>query len=122
MIVVGYGLFEARGIVFGPRIQVDETPLEVFEQFVRIQGSAARIAALTMNGAAISVTEEGFFDEPLLLHRGENRIVLRATDKYGNATTRTVTLVYIPPSTTNIAAPGHATDTAAAAQPIAPAE
>lgn len=123
MIVVGYGLFEARGIVFGPQIQVDETPLEVSEQFVRIQGSALRISSLTMNGAAIPVTEDGFFDEPLLLHKGENRIVLRATDKYGNATIRTVTLVYAPqPALVEPGAADHATDTAAAAQPMAPTE
>jgi hypothetical protein len=97
--VLGYGIFEARGIVLGPRIEVDEAPLVVSTEFVRIQGAATRIATLTMNGTAISVTEEGLFDEPLLLHEGENRIILQARDKYGNETTKTVTLIYRPDTT-----------------------
>ena len=112
--VLGYGIFEARGIVLGPNIQVDEAPLVVSSEFVRIQGVATHIATLTMNGTAISVTEDGLFDEPLLLHEGENRILLRAQDKYGNETTRTVTLIYRPETSPSSATmPGTTTPTVA---------
>lgn len=117
--VFGYGLFEARGIVLGPRIEIDETPLEVSEQYVRIQGAATHIATLTMNGAAIPVTEEGVFDEPFLLHMGENVIRFQAADKYGNTTEKTVTIIYAP--VTPAVPPAEVATTTPAEQPVAPA-
>ncbi len=98
--VVGYAIFEAQAILLGPRIAVDDATSAVLnQQFVKIQGTATHIASLTMNGADIPVTETGSFDEPFLLAPGENRIELVAKDRYGNATTRVVTLYYVPTTT-----------------------
>lgn len=103
---IGYGLFEAQAILFGPRIAVDDTPGAVLDQqYVKIQGTATHIASLSMNGADIPVTETGAFDEPFLLAPGENRIRLVATDRYGNTTTKVVTLYYVPTTTPATLAP-----------------
>lgn len=96
VLAIGYGVFEAKGIILGPQISIADTPTVVATQFVRIQGSATHIASLSMNGAAIPVTETGGFDEPFLLAKGENRILFEAKDKYGNTTKKTVILVYEP--------------------------
>lgn len=96
LLVIGYGFFEAQAILWGPRIEIASTPTEVTDQYVRIQGSATHIASLSMNGAEIPVTESGEFDEPFLLADGENRILLEATDRYGNTTEKTVTIYYTP--------------------------
>ncbi len=94
LFALGYGLFEARGIVLGPRIEIDDAPVRSESSFVRIQGRATHIASISMNGAEIPVTAEGAFDEPYLLGPGENRIELAARDKYGNETRRTVVIYY----------------------------
>jgi hypothetical protein len=94
LFALGYGIFEAQGIVLGPQIHIDDASVESSTQFVRIQGVATHIASLSMNGAAIPVTTDGAFDEPFLLASGENRVVLSAKDKYGHTTQKLLVLYY----------------------------
>ena len=107
LIIAGYAYFEARGMLFGPKINISSSVTEVTEPFIRIQGKADRIATLRMNGREIAVTEEGAFDEPYLLSPGINRIVFEAKDKYGRSRERVLQVVYI-------ASPGAAGESAAA--------
>lgn len=109
-LVLGYAYFEAQGFLFGPSISVTETPTEVHDPFFTVQGTAVRISSLSMNGAEISVTEDGGFSEPYLLADGLNRIVLDAKDKYGRSSRAVVQVVYIPPETP-VPAPQTATST-----------
>ncbi|HEY4522300.1 MAG TPA: hypothetical protein VJH91_01535 [Candidatus Paceibacterota bacterium] len=94
VVVIGYAYYEARGILFGPRITITSTVTEVHEPFIIIKGRADRISALSMNGKAISVTETGQFEEPYLLAEGLNRIILDAEDKYGRSRQETIQIVY----------------------------
>lgn len=123
LIVAGYTIFEAQAILLGPRIVIDNaTNMVLHQQFVKIQGMAIHITSLTMNGAEIPVTEAGVFDEPYLLALGENRITLVAKDRYGNTTTKIVTLYYMPtttPASLMPASPTPATSTAASSTLVA---
>lgn len=94
--VVGYAYFEARNILYGPRIDIatPDAPLSVTEQLIRIKGMAENISELTVNGNPTSVTEDGAFDEALLLAVGYNKIVLSAKDKFGRSTTKTLQIIY----------------------------
>lgn len=94
VLIVGYAYFEARGVLYGPSIQVSTEVTEVSDPFITIQGRAERIADLSMNGRAISVTEDGAFEEPYLLSPGLNRIMLDATDRYGRKAQTIVEIVY----------------------------
>lgn len=94
LFAVLYGLFEAQGILLGPRIEIDDLPVHTTTDFVHIQGTATHIASISMNGAEIPVTATGAFDEPYLLGPGENTVEFVAKDKYGNITTKTVILYY----------------------------
>ncbi len=98
--VIGYAYFEARGILYGPRIQVPKERVEVSEQFIIIRGKADRISELRMNGKAIDVTSDGAFAEPYLLVPGLNRIMLDAEDKYGRQQQESIEIVYTPPAGT----------------------
>jgi hypothetical protein len=98
--IIVYAFFEAQGMLFGPTISLASETQTVHEQFITIAGTAQRIATLTMQGAAVSVTEDGAFSEPYLLTPGINRIVFKATDKYGHSSTDVLQVVYIPASTT----------------------
>ena len=96
LILAAYAYYEARGLLFGPRIEVPAGKTEVHEALVNIRGTASRIASLSLNGKAISVTENGVFEEPYLLAEGYNRIVLDATDKYSRKSRKVIEIVYTP--------------------------
>ena len=96
IIIAGYAYFEARGILYGPRIEVPEGVTQVNEQFITLRGRADRIAILHMNGRPGSVTEDGTFEEPYLLSPGLNRVVFDAEDKYGRKRQEVIQVVYAP--------------------------
>ena len=102
--IIGYAYYEARGVLYGPNIQVTSGVTQVSDPFIAIQGKAERIADLSMNGRPISVTEDGAFDEPYLLAPGLNRIMLDATDRYGRTTQQIVEVVYNPSATSSVQA------------------
>ena len=93
LIVIGYAYYEARGMLFGPKISINTTELTVSDPFVTIKGHADRIASLLMNGRPISVTEDGVFEEPFVLSPGINHVIFEAKDKYGRMSERIVELV-----------------------------
>jgi len=94
--IVVYGLYEAQGLLFGPKISIATETTVVHDPFVKIEGQAMRITALKMNGKEIPVTETGEFSEPFLLASGDNRISLEAKDTYGRTTSTNVDIVYVP--------------------------
>ncbi len=98
IIIIAYGIYEGKGLLLGPSINISSQVTISHDPFVRIEGKADHIASLSMNGKDIPVTEGGNFNEPFLLARGDNRINLEAKDKYGHATSRVVEIVYIPDS------------------------
>lgn len=105
ILVVVYAYYEARGILFGPSIEVTSSIEEVTEPFISISGKAERISSLTMNGNPVAVTETGEFSEPYLLSPGINRIVLDAEDTYGTKRQKIIQIVYTPSPTPPIAPP-----------------
>jgi hypothetical protein len=117
ILVVGYAYYEARGIMYGPRITVTSDVHEVNEPYVIISGQAERIAALWMNGQPIAVTEDGVFEEPFLLSPGLNRIVLDAEDRYGRKRQKIVQIVYTGPEGASLIEAATATTTAATTTP-----
>ena len=96
IILLGYALYEAQAMLWGPRITVPSDTVIVREPFASIQGKAENIAELRLNGVPVSVTEEGLVDEPYSLSQGENRLVFDAHDNYGRTTQKVVQVMYIP--------------------------
>lgn len=93
LFVIGYAYFEARGMLFGPRITIDTQQITAKDAYITIKGHADRIAFLLMNGREISVTESGAFSEPFVLSPGINRIIFEAKDKYGRLSEKIVEIV-----------------------------
>lgn len=94
-----YALYEARGQIFGPSIEIATYDSVVHDSFFQISGKALRISKLSMNGYDVSVTENGDFGEAYILASGYNRIVFDAKDTYGRTTSRTLEITYEPTST-----------------------
>lgn len=96
VLVAGYGIFEGRALLLGPQITLPALSGEVHEPFIVIKGQATHIASLTINGAAVELTQSGSFEVPYALSPGYNRITFDAHDKYGAATERMLEIVYTP--------------------------
>lgn len=120
VLLIGYAAFEAQGILFGPRISVSSQVTEIHDPLILIKGRADRIASLSMNGKAISVTETGVFEQPYLLAPGYNRILLEARDKYGHTTRRVLEVVYTPEGASPSAATTTVETSASSTTPVAP--
>lgn len=102
--VVGYAYYEARGILWGPSIQVPETMTTTSDELIIVRGTARHIASLSMNGNPIPVTEDGVFAHQYLLAPGYNRIILDAEDKYGARTQQVIEVMYVPAAGAALAA------------------
>jgi len=119
LIILGYAYFEARGILFGPTIQIAQSIQEVSSPYIDITGTTTHIADLMMNGQSVPVTEAGVFDIPYALSPGYNRIVLDAKDKYGKSTEKVIEIVYTP-ATTTAATIATSTPAASSTAPLTP--
>lgn len=96
LLLLGYAIYEAQGLFFGPVIEVPEGSVSVSDQLVAIRGRASRITELRLNGKTIPVTENGEFDEPFLLAEGSNRLILEARDARGRTARKVLDIVYRP--------------------------
>lgn len=94
--LIGYAVYEARGVLLGPMIDVPDEALTVAEPFIHIRGRAERITELRLNGKQIPVTENGEFDEPFLLAEGSNHLILEAKDARGRTTNEKLVVIYRP--------------------------
>jgi len=97
VLAVAYAVYEAQGLLYGPRIHLQNETFASDTSFVSIKGRAERIAELRINGKTVSVRENGEFDEPYLLAPGSNRIILEARDARGRTAIETLDIVYRAP-------------------------
>lgn len=106
-IVILYALYESRGLLQGPQIYVPEETFVSREASVTIRGRAERIIELRLNGQPITVTEEGNFEEQVLLAPGGNRFVLEARDARERGTRQTIDIIYRPGITETLTPPSQ---------------
>jgi hypothetical protein len=97
VLAVGYAVYEAQGLLYGPRIHLENESFASDSSFVSIKGRAERISELRINGKTVSVRENGEFEEPFLLAPGSNRIILEARDARGRTAMETLDIVYRAP-------------------------
>jgi hypothetical protein len=96
ILLLGYAYYEARAMLYGPQIDVPAATIVVSEPFTEIRGQAHYISELRLNGAVVTVTEEGYFKEPYMLTPGANQIVLDARDRFGRTRQETIEIFYTP--------------------------
>ena len=113
VLVAGYAFYEGHGLLFGPTIDIENRVMETSSSFITLEGTAQRVAILSLNGTEIPVTEAGAFSEGYVLAPGYNRIVLSARDRWGKTTERSIEIIYTPSkniehaSTTSAVAPAR---------------
>lgn len=91
---VMYVMFQARFLIAGPQITVENVPKEQMERQITLQGQAKNIVNITLNGRPIYTDKDGNFKEALVLENGYTIATLQAEDRYGRSTNHTETFVY----------------------------
>ncbi len=97
LLVVSYGLFEAWPLLAGPSLSIlSPAPNAAYPGgIVSIRGTAARAAALTLDGAPVLHDQEGGFSSTLTFPRGGSILTFVATDRFGRSITET-RAIFVP--------------------------
>lgn len=97
VMLIWYGLFQARYLIAGPVLTLDESVGGSYtEPVAHLTGTARNVTSLTLNDRPIFVDEEGVFDELLVLERGYTIMTLKAYDRYGRSIEIERPLIYTP--------------------------
>ena len=96
IILLSYGVFNARNLIIGPIIEVysPNQNTETKENLLIIKGRAKNISFLSLNSKPIFVDMEGLFEEKLLLSPGSNIIEIRAKDRFKKEILKTIKVYY----------------------------
>jgi hypothetical protein len=95
-IIVGYGGFRAKNLVTGPELTVSSPASGTLlaDPLVEIKGTAKNISFLTLNDNKIYTDESGVWSEKILLSYGYNVMTVKAKDRFGRTTSKTLQLMY----------------------------
>lgn len=97
--IVAYVAFQARFLITGPQIVLENEPsTQQNTQLITLEGAAYNITHLWLNDRQIYTDEEGRFREALVLENGYTITTLRAKDRYGRETRVVRSFVYTPAS------------------------
>ena len=96
VVVAFYVQFQARNLLSGPTILLQNESGVTEEEVVIISGNAQNIVELHLNGKTIHTNEQGDFRELILLPQGYNIVTVSAEDRFGRTTSLTREYVYKP--------------------------
>lgn len=102
LLLVGYGIFNARDLLRGPIIEVFSPAknIETNENTIDIKGRAENTAFISLNEKPIFISPEGLFEEKLLLLPGLNLIEIKARDRFKKEIVKTIEVYYKQSTTT----------------------
>lgn len=116
LLLIGYGLYEAQGVLYGPSIEMESLVRTTSEPLTYISGKAVRMSELRINGKKIAVTESGEFRELHVLAPGSNHFFLEVRDARRRTHTEEVTILYSATTTFPFPTPHVASTTATSSQ------
>jgi hypothetical protein len=94
--IFGYTFYEIQKVIFGPKLVILQ-PINgsiVSESLVKITGQSKNIQKISLNDRDIFIDEQGNFNEEILLSYGYNILTLKANDKFGRKTEKTLEIIY----------------------------
>ncbi len=87
-IIVAYAIWRSSNYARGPHIEITE-PLDgstTMAATTTIKGLATRVNSLTLNGNPILMSEQGNFNETIIIFNGINRLTVSGQDQFGRST------------------------------------
>ena len=102
VLLVSYGIFNARNLIAGPIVEIFNPigDVETTDNVLTIKGKATNITSISLNQKPIFVDKEGLFEEKLLLSPGSNTIEIKAGDRFKKEIKKTITIYYKQSTTT----------------------
>ncbi len=96
LLLIVYGVFNARKLIEGPQIEVFEptSGVEMRTNPISIKGVAKNITFLSLNEKPIAIDTAGIFEEKLLLSPGYNTIRIYAKDRFKQDTVKEIKIYY----------------------------
>ncbi|PCI30258.1 hypothetical protein COB55_00560 [Candidatus Wolfebacteria bacterium] len=97
LLVIGYVYYQSRNIINGPQLTIT-SPVNgsnTKQSLITISGIALNTSVIKVNDREVSISENGNFQEKLLLSPGYTIIEIEATDRFGRITTETREVVYL---------------------------
>jgi len=97
VLVLGYGLFEARKLLEGPEITIT-SPRDgsaTSTDLVTIEGTALNISFLTINDAPAYTDASGYFTETLSPPAGYTVFTVAAVDRFGRRASKSVSFTIV---------------------------
>lgn len=93
VLLIGYGLFEARKLIEGPVITIDfpQDGSATSSSLIAIAGTAQNIAFLTIDDSPAYTDESGHFTQLLSPPPGATVITVAAVDRFGRKTQKIIT-------------------------------
>src|SRR3989338_8394513 len=95
LLLIAYSLYQARALLVGPQIWI-ENPQDgdtVENPLVIVEGQSKNIAWISLNDRQIFTNEKGEWSEKLLVSPGLSIMTVKARDRFGRETTRSVQIV-----------------------------
>lgn len=83
--ICAYGLYEASGLLGGPKINIEypKNGLTVRNKLITVSGTATNISFISINGRPIYINGAGRFTEQIILSNGYNSLYVEARDRIG---------------------------------------
>ena len=95
ILLASYALFQARSIILGPRIWIDnpQDGQTVESPLVTIEGRSRNISWISLNDRQIFTDENGRWGEKLIVSEGLSIMTVKARDRFGHETTESVQII-----------------------------
>lgn len=95
---IAYVGFQARFLIEGPQVHLTTDP-EVVQngRQIKVAGVANNITAIYLNGRPIVTTEDGVFEESVILENGYTTLRIEARDRFGRTVALKREYVYTGP-------------------------
>lgn len=103
VVVIGYGLFEARRFLEGPQISITSPTngSATSSPAVHITGTAQNISFLTINDAPAYTNKAGYFSATLSPPTGYTVVTVAAVDRFGRRASQSVSIQVLNYCSTN---------------------
>lgn len=85
--IVIFAFFRSKDLLFGVKIKnvnIIDGQVITESNIIKISGNAKNAKELILNGRAISIDQEGNFNETIALFSGYNIVSIVAKDEFGN--------------------------------------
>ena len=96
LLLGSYSLFQARFLILGPNISIisPKDGARIDSPVVLVEGVAKNIAYISLDDRPIFIDPKGNFSEKLIAPSGLSIITMRARDRFGRQTEKTIRVVY----------------------------